>query len=349
MSELLTIPGLDQSFLELLEAAGFNDFKDLAEADDQELARELERANRILKIADHPPEYEMVAGWVHHAREQTGMTVEEPIVVAVNHEKQSHVAAMLRSSPLAIPLPGNALKDKGLSVPDIPPGLLLSEYPGALDVRTEKRIPRARTDALLHAPYIHVSDNYSPSKLDIDISRLKSMSHMGPVRARVHASPAPAESEDRVALIRAPKASTNEGMDPNSRRFIRGILHSHPGGIYAGAFLTLVLIALAPLAVTAALLLLLSREKPETFGWVEEWWLAFPIALPVLALGWAIWGLSGMCRVCGQKLFLHRPHRKNAKAHHIAGLGYVLPLCIHILLFRWFRCSHCGTPIRLKK
>jgi hypothetical protein len=348
MSELLTIPGLDQSFLELLEAAGFRDFKDLAEADDQDLAHELERANRILKIAKSAPDHNTVAAWVRQAREHTGMTVEEPVIESVNHEKDGKVVAMLRSSPLAIPLPGNALKDKGLSVPDIPSGLLLNEYPGDLDIRVDKRIPNARTDASSHAPYIQVSEKVSQSKLDIDVSRLKSMSHLGPMRARAHASPEP-EMEDRIALIRAPKASTNEGRDPNSRRYIRGVLHSHPGGIYIGAFLTVVLMFLAPLAVVAALVLLLSREMPASFGWVEEWWLAFPVALPVVALGWAIWGLSGKCRVCGQRLFIHRPHRKNAKAHHIAGFGYVLPLCVHILLFRWFRCSHCGTPVRLKK
>jgi hypothetical protein len=27
----------------------------------------------------------------------------------------------------------------------------------------------------------------------------------------------------------------------------------------------------------------------------------------------------------------------------------VVPLCLHLLLFSWFRCSSCGTPVRLKK
>lgn len=346
MSELLTIPGLDPSYLDLLDAAGFHDFEDLAEADEQELTSELERATRILRIVKTAPAREMVASWIHLAREKTGITAEEPHIVAVDYEKEAEVVAKLRSSPLAIPLPGNALREKGLSVPDIPPGLLLSEYPGELSVRMEKRIPMARSEA--HASYIHVSEKHPQSRLDIDVSRLKPTSQMACAQVRVHTS-LPADEDDRVALIRAPKATTNKGKDPNSRRYIRGILHSHPHGIFAGAFLTLLLMFLAPVAVLAALLLLLSREMPARFGWVDEWWLAFPLALPVVALAWAVWGMSGMCRVCGQKLFMHRPHLKNAKAHHIRGVGYVLPLCLHILLFRWFRCSHCGTPIRLKK
>jgi hypothetical protein len=348
MSEFFTIPGLDQPLVELLEAAGLRNMKDLSEADEHGLTQELARANRILKIAQSAPSQETVADWVRLAREQTRLPEEEPVLEIVNHERVAKVATMLRSSPVAISLPANALKDKGLSVPDIPPGLLLSEYPGELDIRTEKRIPKTRAEGLAQLPYFQISDSQIQSKLDIYVSRLKSIDHLGPVKTRVHASPS-ADTEDRVALIRAPKSSTNEGRNPESRRFIRGVLHSHPYGLYTGAILTVLLFLVVPTAVVAALLLLLSREIHKSFDWVDEWWLVFPVALPVLALGWAVWGLSGMCRVCGQRLFIHRPHRKNAKAHHVNGLGYVLPLCIHILLFRWFRCSHCGTPIRLKK
>jgi hypothetical protein len=59
--------------------------------------------------------------------------------------------------------------------------------------------------------------------------------------------------------------------------------------------------------------------------------------------------MGGSCRICGQKLFAHRTHLKNSRAHHVPGLGYILPLCVQVILFRWFRCSHCGTPIRLKE
>lgn len=348
MSELLTIPGLDQPAAELLEAAGFFEFKDLAEADDQALARELERANRILKIAESAPSHDAVADWVRYAREQTGITVEEVVVALVDHEQDAEVADLLRTSPLAIPLPGNLLKDKGLSVPDIPSGLLLNQYPGDLNIRLEKRIPEARVDADAHSSYVQIAERFAQSKLNIDVARLKSINDMDSVRPRMLAMSG-SQSDDRVALIRAPKESTNEGRDPESRRFIRGILHSHPRAISFGAFLTLVMIVEVPLAVFSALLLLLSRENPNSFGWVAKWWLAFPMVLPVIAFAWFIWGFSGKCRVCGQRLFVHRPHRKNAKAHYLPGLGYVVPLCVHILFFHWFRCSHCGTPLRLKK
>jgi Domain of unknown function (DUF4332) len=348
MSELLTIPGLDQAAAELLEAAGFHDLKDLSDVNDRDLVRELERANRILKISKAVPSHDEVAAWVRHAREQTGIMVKDSVLDLVDYERDAKVLAMLGTSPLAIPLPGNALKEKGLSVPDIPSGLLLNAYPGNLDIRVDIRFPKLRADSPGHSPSIHISENFSPTKLEIDISRLKSVADLGPTRPRVHASPAE-KIDDRVALIRAPRASTNEGRDPNSRRFIRGVLHTHPLGLYAGAILTLLLTVVTPVALVATLLLLFSREKPEMFDWVDARWLAFPIALPVIALAWAFWGFSGRCRVCSQKLFMHRPHRKHIKAHHVRGLGYVLPLCIHMLCYHWFRCSHCGTPVRLKK
>jgi hypothetical protein len=40
---------------------------------------------------------------------------------------------------------------------------------------------------------------------------------------------------------------------------------------------------------------------------------------------------------------------KNRKAHHIPVLGYVFAVAVHIVLFRWFRCTYCGTPVRLKE
>lgn len=348
MSELLTIPGLDSAARELLEAAGFHDFTDLARADDGKLTKELEKANRILKLCGSDPPPEAVAGWVSHARQKTGISGGAREVPLVDYEKEPHVQAMLRCSPLAIPLPATALGEKNLSVSDLPEGLLISEYRGELDVRSEKKIPRPRSGTDDSPSYVHVVDQSNQSRLDIDVSRLKSVRDAGPKRLRAHAVVSQS-AHDRVELIRAPRESTNKGRNPNSRRYIRGVLHTHPAGIYAGAVLTLIMVVFTPVAVVSAFLLLLSREMPDAFGWVGQWILVFPIVLPLLSIAWLIWGFSGKCRICTQKLFIHRPHLKNAKAHYVPLVGYVIPLCIHILLFHWFRCSHCGTPVRLKK
>jgi len=150
-------------------------------------------------------------------------------------------------------------------------------------------------------------------------------------------------------LLRAPSAAINEGKDPKSRRYIRGVLHNKPVQMYLGAFFTLLMLVWTPLAVAASYLLVLSLEASGMYSWVPRWFMVFPVVWPVLLVIWLVCGLPGKCRVCGQRLFIHRPHMKNVKAHYVRGLGYVVPLCFHLLTFSWFRCSHCGTPLRLRK
>src|SRR6478609_1834614 len=76
MTELSSIPGIGQSSLELLEATGFLNAEALAKAGVEELAKELERANRILQIAAVTPDRSHVESWIASARElalaQTG-------------------------------------------------------------------------------------------------------------------------------------------------------------------------------------------------------------------------------------------------------------------------------------
>ncbi len=354
MASLISIPGIGKSSLELLEAAGFRDLESLAKADEDELVRELERANAILKITKRSPGRNTIKKWIDQARTFTGYVSEpeNPPTMPVNYEASPQVVAMLAAAPFAIPLPARILMENQLAVADIPPAILLNRYSGDLDVRVEQRIPQNRMSKpqLSSGNNVQISDNPGQQqRLDIDTSKLRSTDDV-PARARARiATTKKTEQPDRIALIRAPLPETNKGRDPESRWYVRGVLHSHPGMITCGAVVTLILILLTPVAVISAVLLLLSGEIPETFGWVPAWLLGFPLALPVCGFAYLIWGLGGSCRICGQKLFTSSGHLKNSKAHHVRGLGYVLPLCCQILVFRWFRCTHCGTPVRLKK
>ncbi len=350
MADLLSIPGLGKSSLELLEAAGFHNAESLSKVGAADLARELERANSILKISKRSPGQTVVAKWITAAREQVGLKEEPagPSLTPVDYEKTPQVVSMLATSPFAIPLPARLLLGNRLGVSDIPAGILLNRYSGDLDVRVDERLPKNRQPKpATGSGYVQIADS-APQRLDIDNSRIKSINDMDdalPRMAAVKTSPA----NDRVALIRAPRSETNRGKDPNSRWYIRGVLHSHPVSIYFGALVTLLLMVMVPVSIVSALLLLASAEMPGRLAWVPSWLLWFPVSLPLLGIAWVIWGLNGSCRICGQKLFAHRSHLKNAKAHHVRGLGYVIPLCFQILLFRWFRCTHCGTPVRLKE
>lgn len=350
------IHGIGKTSLELLEAAGFHDVESLANAGVDEVVGELVRANSVLKISKRSPARAAVEKWICTARDIVGEseapevaeTPEASESAAVNYEGSPEVASMLSVAPFALPLPARLLMENQLAVSEIPVGILLNHYSGDLDVKVEQRLPRSRRPRPAGAPgYVRLADHGS-QRLDIDTSKLRSTDNMGDTMLKMPAvkvSPA----NDRVALLRAPRTSTNKGRDPQSRWYIRGVLHSHPVSVYIGAAVTLILILTLPLSVVSAALLLLSAQNPENFAWVPGWLLALPVALPLLGIAYIIWGVGGSCRICGQKLFVHRSHLKNSRAHRVPGLGYILPLCVHILLFRWFRCTHCGTPVRLKE
>ena len=363
MVDLIGIPGIGKTSLELLETAGFHNAESLANAEVAEVARNLERANAVLRITKRTPGEATIKKWIIAARNIVGVTETpaesaksaesakpaEPVPQPVNYEQSPQVAAMLANSPFAIPLPARVLVENQLGVADIPAAILLNRYSGDLDVKVEQRLPANRQPkpTVATANYVKIADNAAP-RIEIDTSRMRSTENMGvPVIkvAAVKTSP----STDRVALLRAPLEATNRGRDPQSRWYIRGVLHAHPVSIYLGALVTLVLMIMTPVAILSAGLLLLSGEMPDKFSWVPAWFLVFPLLLPLLGFFYLICGVSGNCRICGQKLFIHRPHLKNTRAHHVTGLGYILPLCVQVIIFRWFRCTHCGTPVRLKK
>ncbi len=350
MTHLSSIPGIGKTSLELLEAAGFLDVESLAKAGVDELANELERANTILQIAKKAPARSNVEKWISSARDLTGVeaaTAARP-AMPVNYEQSPDVAAMLDHAPFAIPLPARLLKERELAVGDIPAAIFLNRYSGDLEVKVEGKIPKApQSRQMTTGNFIKMADN-GQTKVELDGSRFKTTEEMlgGTVKPITRKG---ADDNDRVALIRGPRVETNKGRDPQSPFYIRGVLHSHPVALSIGAIVTLILAVLLPLAIISAGLLLLSDLKPEHFPWVSKWLLVFPFSLPVVGIAYLIFGLNGSCRICGQRMFVPRMCLKNSKAHHVRGLGYIVPVAVHMLVFKWFRCTYCGTPVRLKK
>ncbi|RYD18121.1 MAG: DUF4332 domain-containing protein, partial [Verrucomicrobiaceae bacterium] len=288
MSNLSSIPGIGKSSLELLEAAGFADAESLAKAGVDELAKELERANTILQIAKKAPARANVEKWIASARDMTGVSgdIVTPVAMPVNYEDSASVAKMLNDAPFAIPLPAKLLMDQKLAVGDIPPGILLNRYSGDLEVRVEDRVPAPKhgrpavpSSSVRMAESVRIADS-APSRLEIDTARVKPIEALAGPAPRTKTSKA--SEDDRVALIRAPRVETNKGRNPNSRLYIRGVLHSHPFSIAIGALITLVIMVMLPTGIISAALLLLSSEMPEKFEWVPKWLLVFPLSLPIL-------------------------------------------------------------------
>jgi hypothetical protein len=351
MLKLNEIPGIDPSDADLLDMAGIRDAKHLAEQDSAKLFEKLSQANDILQFPGGVPDTEKIDGWIRNAGEAHNKNKSEfksaSLATAVNYEGNEQVAEMLANAPCAIPLPGKYLAENKIRVSDIPAGLLLNRYSGDLDVRIgnpelpQSDVPQRRQGTPAQIRHKGLSKDFDPSNLKA----------IDPNTAPVQRIPKSKEGheEDRVALIRAPREATNRGKNPSSRNYIRGVLHTHPWHLRIGAFFTLILMPLLPLAFISSFLLLLSSISSESFPWIPKWLIAFPIALPVIGLGYLFWGFPGKCRVCNQRLFVRKGAIKHSKAHRLFCMGYVVPLSIHLLLFSWFRCSSCGTPVRLKK
>jgi hypothetical protein len=351
MLNLNKIPGVDSSDADLLDMAGIRDAKHLAEQDLEGLLVKLDKANEIFDFSNGVPSKATVENWIRSAGEAINQKKNEfksnSLDTAVNYEGNEQVLEMLINAPFAIPLPGKVLMGKKIRVSDIPAGLLLNRYSGDLDVRIgTPEIPQGDVPQRRQAAPAQIGQKSQPK--GFDASYLKSIEPNTAPAQRV-AKSKQGHEEDRVALIRAPREITNRGKKPNSRSYIRGVLHPHPWSLRVGAFFTLALIPLLPTAMVSGVLLLLSTSHPESFPWAPKWLIAFPIALPIIGIGYLIWGLRGKCRVCSQKLFIHKKALKHTKAHRLFFMGYAVPLSIHMLLFSWFRCSSCGTPVRLKK
>jgi hypothetical protein len=357
MPTLNEIPGIGEASRQLLEATGVSNAEELAVQDPDRLVAELKRANETLTATKRAPGKATVMKWIAAAMDlvEDEPEADEPppadspgIAPPVNYEANAEVAEMLSRAPCAIPLPGRIMMEKGLRVSDVPAGLLLNRYSGDLDVRVgdpttpKSDVPTRRRTGNVESIASAAGSRQFQSSSAKAITPFPNGSKRIPISKTGH-------EEDRVALIRAPREETNRGKDPESRRYIRGVLHTHPWSLRLGAVFSLLLLINLPIAILSGFLLLASREKPEIFDWVPQWILAFPAALPLTGLGYLFWGMTGKCRICTQKLFVHKAALKHVKAHRFLGFGFVVPLCFHLLAFSWFRCSSCGTPVRLKK
>lgn len=356
-SRKVIISSLHELYRELLEAVGILDDNALAVAGVHELIHELERANRMLGIVEEIPSPEIVTEWIEAAAAQVGIEVmpEREVLMPVNYEGNPQVASMIDDSPVAIPLPGRLLVENQLAVADIPVGILLNKYAGDLDVRiTANESERQESSSPIKTRGgTHIQKAELPgtaaTKLEVDTLRLKPIHHYAREEGVMKLPVFSTETDGEEVILRAPLEKTNRGRNPNSRFFVRGVLHSHPGRIVVGAIVTLALITVIPLGITAAVLLMVARGHEDQYPWVGPWMLAFPLS--VFALGVFYWwlGYPCRCRICTHRLFTPQRFLKNIKAHHLPGIGYIIPLIFHLLIFRWFRCTHCGTPVRLKR
>jgi hypothetical protein len=289
----------------------------------------------------------------------SGEAALEALTGPVNFEAEPDVIEMLSVAPFALPIPARTLAEKGIAPSEIPVAPLLNRALGDLDVRVtverprRKDLPAAPGDGRRAgaAAAVQVADlGFSFGRRGFDPSKIRTIEDAQGDAPLVRVATAKSGPEDeRLTLLRSPRPETNAGRDPKSRFYIRGVLHDRPFVVWFGGLFVVLLQLCVPLAVIAAPLLILSDQVPEKFSWVPGWVIAFPIALPLLALLYGLVGARAKCRVCAQRMYVPKHCLKNRKAHHLALLGHIGAVALHVMVFKWFNCTFCGTSIRIKK
>lgn len=362
MPKLQDISDIPSDAVELLEAVGYLDAHDLSDADTDELCDELVKANDKLQISVTDPTADDVRAWQKIASgradnsdsqedEEADEEVVEPIEEAteeaeleeeevdtpevdddgyVNFEKDDEVLEMLAMSPEALILEPSLIRRHKLKVADIPEGLLLTRCKGEVEINvmTSDRLSRAqRREAEL-------------KRAGLIASRVRNFENAdgGEIKPLDRGAP-----RDTISTAR----ETNKGVNPTSRRFVRGVLHPNPVGVRTSAFFAvLVQVLLVANLIGIPWLLYHDYATGNSMVW---WVVGLMSALVLSALCYLIWGLSSRCRICGQRQFAPKKCLKNKKAHHIPIIGYIFPTALHAMFYKWFYCTYCGTAVRLKK
>lgn len=365
MGVLKSERSLNSNARQLLAAAGLVDVDSIAAADANYLHQKLQEVNARENMYDTLPSLSIVAQWIYEARQmvaasgnetdgcvdfQGGEQAEE----FVNFELDPDVLEMIAMAPVALPIPGKSLAEKKVPVSEIPEGILLTAARGDVSMRVGTKSPeKVQASQTVKTPVSHGSYvntiSFGLKRESVDRSRIRSIQEFVDPDKQPDVAQQKARAEERLRILRAALPETNEGIDPSSRRYIRGVLHSNPNQVLWGAIFTLASQTLIPLGIFAAIALLLKDNGSAPFQWVPSWFLALPLSVFVAGILYLTVSYSSSCRICGQKCFVPRNCLKNRKAHHIRFLGHVFAVALHILLFRWFRCTYCGTPVRLKE
>lgn len=364
MSDLKQIKGLDSATLELLEAVGIDDLEGLAESSLLELHRELTQANEELSLAKNTPTRKTVENWLKESRELTGIVPDQEEQQKETTPKKTEKGPPERQSkersrqkalnenplidlPQAKALPGKALLKAGLKVSDIPVAEVIPEE--KLKKILTQQYAIKQQELLGDSKYVAslLNKQKVEKRLEegeasgIDFSKVQSIVEVNEGAER-RVQPLERKEANKMTSV---SQDLNKGVNPHSRRFVRGVLHFMPERIVGGALLAL----LAPVVILAGLISIILSVTPLIAEEYKLYAVGGFILSPFLGVVIFMFAAQGKCQVCGQSQFVPKQTRKNREAHHIPGLGHIIPTALHVLLFKWFRCIYCATSIRVKE
>lgn len=337
---------------ELFEAAGYMDAKTILDHKISDIIGELVKANNVLKIIEVEPNQAMLMQWLMPLEKKFGKTI---------HEDEFEIEPSLLiepkdilNTPFALPLAEHFVKDHNIELDELPQGKALfldretaaSHYnlaeTGAAsynvmssqsgDTSSNDTIPDEGT-ALFED--LTTSQNDAPIIDKKRILKIETYQNEGSKIALM-------QRDEGANLTKSTRKETNEGVNPNSRFFIKGVLHKSINRFKIGCILFVLVNALILISFIITSLVLLDKDE-------YRWAVLFPL-LGLLALIIYFTGAQkASCPICNQKQFAPKRCLRHKNAHRWPIFGYMLPTAIHALFFKWFRCIFCGTSVRLKE
>lgn len=331
MVDLLEIQGVNEEGVELLGAVGVETCLALSQSDPGSLLEEIEHANSHLQLVEELPTLDQLIVWIEQARSRSG-EAEGVVMTRLDEVVELVPIEVLK----AFPVSRESIIKNEIAVGDVP---VMDDFLQERDLYVEEVRKIDSEPSAITATVREIAPK-GPSRAKTSREDVKSPDPNSP-RPKVE----PLKRNAGFDIRKTATPETNAGKKLHSRRYVRGVLHPQATRVKIGGFLSLVMIVLLPLSFVAGGAMLFFRDQ-KTIVYACA---TVPAALVIFGLLYLMFAHSLKCRVCGNPLYRPKSCRRNPNAHHIPLLGYILPTCIQLLLFHWFRCIYCGTSVRLKE
>ena len=343
MKKFSDIQDITPEELELLEAAGYTELNALQGISIGDFQKEITRANDMLNIASETPTREKLAAWYAIAEVELPEAPQKPAYGSPS-ELQAKVPEFGEAVeiPVAVSISQEFIEAKQIDLSGLPKvGDSLGMSSGLNPVK-ERGAQKQEADAPIAQYRVQAT---SDSKTDHEkvIKQLEKDKVLSMDEFRVKGGKvAPLERASGTDITKTTLEETNRGIDPKSRRYIRGVLHREPAKVTLASIALLFSQLLVILSVLPLPLIFIDRDKYI--------WAAFCPLLAIVALFiWFFVARKAQCPVCRQHQYVPKACLKHNKAHRLPLIGHMASTAIHVLMFKWFRCIFCGTSIRLKE
>ncbi len=382
MRKLQDIAEIEPKAQELLGAAGYFDVNSLQGLSLNEITEEVVKANHALELMDIDPTAGLVKQWLEplkndmrELKNQAKTINEDEIVTSKELLAASFAIPLSRVFVESNDINISQLLDGRVRFLSDDVSMKEVDYIDEVDVETLTQVAKENQEEIALEDNIEEPldelDGILPEPIrkkiakDIDIDTLFDSVAESSDDSTVHIHKRDARiNKDRILtmeafrsegsrieplvnkgsgdLTRATRKETNKGVDPSSKRYIRGVLHKRAGSFMFSLFAYLSFIFCIIAGFTLPLLALMDKEN-------YAWSMFSPLLVIVGVMIYFMFTGRASCPICNQKQFAPKNCLKHRDAHRLPLFGYMLPTALHALFYKWFKCIFCGTSVRLKE